>query len=72
MSSTILLLKSVAVVKFIPRKATMLVVVTSTTIPKSRNVVITTPSSQERPHALATEFNCFQERDGKIRIHINL
>lgn len=71
MSSTILLLKSVAVVRFTARKATMPVVVTSTTMSKSRNVVITTPLSQERQDALATEFNYFQECDGNIRIHIN-
>ena len=56
MSSTILLLKSVAVVKFTARNATTLAVVTSTTIPESHNVVITTLLSRKRLNARATEF----------------
>ena len=54
--STILLLKSVAVVKCTLRNPSIHAVVTSTTIPEYHNVVITILSSQRRQNALATEF----------------
>ena len=54
--STILLLKSVAVVKCTLRDLTMYAVVTSTTIAEYHNVVITILSNQGRPNALDTEF----------------
>jgi hypothetical protein len=54
--STILLLKSVAVVKCTLRDPGIHAVAISTTIPEFRNVVITTLSNQREPNALDTAF----------------
>ena len=56
MSSTILQLNSVAVVKFMTRRPTTSAVVTSTTIPELHNVATTTPSNPRKPRALVTKF----------------
>ena len=53
--STILRLKSVAVVRFMTRKPTMLAAVTSTITRDPHNVVITSPSNPRKPNVLATE-----------------
>ena len=57
--STTLQLKSVAVVRFMIRKPTMLAVVTSTTTEDTHNVAITTLSNQRRPNAHAPESKQF-------------
>ena len=63
--STILLLKSVAVVKCTLRNPGIHAVVTSTTTPEYPNVVITILSSQRRQNALATEFKLSEQEQLK-------
>ncbi len=66
--STILQLKSVAVVRFMIRKPTMLAVVTSTTTPDTHNVAITTLSNPRRQNAHAPESKQFS-RLGDISLN---